>query len=121
MAEKRETREIGNCDLIRKIVNYRERFFAKDLEELLRLAYYMGAEDEARDHGEKVDRLLAEQKERARACRYHKLGMYIQGNVDYVYSPNYSGDWTADYAERIDLNEFAAKTGAKLVDDEQEA
>lgn len=114
----REQREIGNCDLIRKIVDYREQFFSKDLEELIRLAYYLGAETEARDHGERVDKLLKEQKERARQCRYHKLGLYIQGNVDYVYSPNYAGDWSADYAERLNLDEFSKKTGAKLVDDE---
>lgn len=114
----REQRGIGNCDLIRKIVRYEEQFFSKDLEELIRLAYYMGAETEARDHGEKVGRLLKEQKERARKCRYHKLGLYIQGDVDYVYSSNFAGDWSAAFAERLDLDEFSAKTGAKLAPDE---
>ncbi|MCD8056601.1 MAG: hypothetical protein LUE25_07860 [Clostridiales bacterium] len=41
--------------------------------------------------------VLAEQKKRASECRYHKMAMSIQGNIDYVYTPGYRADITTAF------------------------
>lgn len=66
---------------------------ANDLEKLLVIAYNLGKEDGVHEFSDKVNEVFAAQKERAVQCRYHKMAMDIQGDVNYVYSPEYSGGW----------------------------
>lgn len=63
------------------------------LDRLLAYAYYAGREQATRGYADKVREVFKEQKERARSLRYNKLGMYVQGNIDYVYSSDYAGSY----------------------------
>ena len=65
-----------------------------DPRKLIAIAYYMGRESAAHEVSDKYNQLLAQQMQRAEDCRYHNMAMAIQGNIRYVYSPDYSGDMT---------------------------
>ena len=65
-----------------------------DPRKLIAIAYYMGRESAAHEVSDKYSQLLAQQLQRVEDCRYHNMAMSIQGNIRYVYSPDYSGDMT---------------------------
>ena len=71
------------------------------LDRLLAYAYYAGREQATRAYADKVREVLKEQQERARSLRYYKLGMYVQGNIDYVYSSDYAGDYQAEFGNDL--------------------
>lgn len=67
------------------------------LDKLLALAYYMGREEATREVSNKYNAVLEAQRQRAEACRYHKMAAAIVGDVKFVYSPNYAGEVTATF------------------------
>jgi len=71
------------------------------IDRLLVYAYYAGREQAARVYAAKVRDVLKEQKERARSLRYNKLGLYVQGNVDYVYSSDYAGSYQDEFGNDL--------------------
>lgn len=69
------------------------------IDKIIAIAYYMGAEAAVKQHSDKVNAVFRAQKERAEVCRYHKLAMQIQGDVDYVYDSHHAGDITATFGD----------------------
>ena len=70
-----------------------------DLNKLV--AYYMGREKATREISDKYNAVLAEQHQRAEACRYHKMAAAIVGDKHYIYSGDYSGDMTATFGNDV--------------------
>lgn len=60
------------------------------LEKLIFLAYECGKSDGAQHAASLYSAELRNQKERALKCRYYKLAMKIQGDIEWVYDTNYS-------------------------------
>ena len=71
------------------------------LDRLLAYAYYAGREQAIRAYSAKVREVLKEQQDRARSLRYNKLGLYVQGNLDYVYSSDYAGDYQDEFGNDL--------------------
>lgn len=71
------------------------------LDRLLAYAYYAGREQATRAYADKVREVLKEQQDRARSLRYNKLGLYVQGNLDYVYSSDYAGDYQDAFGDDL--------------------
>ena len=67
------------------------------LDNLIRTAYWMGREAEAKSLGDKVAAHIKAQKQRASACRYHHMARAIVGTEDYICSGSYAGDYTASF------------------------
>lgn len=63
-----------------------------NLDKLIALAYYIGREEATREVSDKYNAVLAEQRERADNCRYHKLAHQIIGSVRYIHTGDYSQD-----------------------------
>lgn len=57
---------------------------------VIRLAYWMGQESKAESLGNAIAVQLHEQIERANKCRYHNMAMEVQGDISYIYDPDYS-------------------------------
>ena len=60
-----------------------------DFERMIYYAYYMGMEKGVHDISDKYNALIAEQNDRAKKCRYHKMAKEIIGDQDYIYDSNY--------------------------------
>lgn len=63
-----------------------------EITDLLWLAYQIGREDGVRDMSDKYRALIRQMRERADACRYHKMAHDVIGDKDYIYHPDYAGD-----------------------------
>jgi hypothetical protein len=61
---------------------------------LIAIAYFMGRESQAREMGDKAKEIFKAQRERAEECRYNNMAMAVQGNIDWIYSPDYAEDMT---------------------------
>lgn len=68
------------------------------IDKIIALAYFIGREDATKEISDKVNAVFAEQKERAKACRYSNMAMSVQGDIDHVYSPDYSQGMTTSFA-----------------------
>lgn len=69
-----------------------------NLDKIIALAYFIGREDATKELSDKVNAIFADQKKRANACRYHNVAMSVQGDIDRVYSPDYSQGMTTCFA-----------------------
>lgn len=58
-----------------------------NIDKIIALAYFIGIEEASTNLSIKVNAIFAEQKKKAKACRYHNMAMCIQGDIDYIYSP----------------------------------
>ena len=67
---------------------------ADTVEKIICLAYYNGREEATHEVSDKYNALIADQRRRARECRYHNMAMQIIGDINYIYSPDYAGDMT---------------------------
>lgn len=87
-------------------------FYEKnDIDKLIFAAVMVGCEDKSEAFSNKVNDVLAEQRYRARRCRYDKMAMKIQGNIEYVYDPDYSKSYTASLGyEEIELPDGKGET-----------
>lgn len=65
------------------------------IDKIIALAYYMGREQTAKEVCDSAKQILSEQQKRAMESRYHNMAMAIQGNVAYIYHPDYAGDMTS--------------------------
>lgn len=63
-----------------------------NIDKLIALAYYIGREEATREVSDKYNAVLAEQRERADNCRYHKLAHQIIGSARYIHTGDYSQD-----------------------------
>lgn len=68
------------------------------IDRLILAAYYIGLEKGTRETSDRYNQHIAKQRERANACRYHRMAMEIVGAESYLYSPNYAGDVTEMFA-----------------------
>ena len=74
------------------------------VEKMIYLAYYIGREEGTRRTADLYTKLLAEQKERARQCRYSKMAMRVLGNREFIYQPDYRMDLTRTFGgDRADV------------------
>ena len=67
------------------------------IDKIIALAYYMGREQAAKEVCDSAKAIFAGQRKRAAESRYHNFAMAIQGNIDYIYHPDYAGDMTAEF------------------------
>jgi hypothetical protein len=70
-------------------------FEVDSIDKIITLAYYMGREQAAKEVCDSVRAIFSEQQKRAAESRYHNYAMTIQGNIDYIYHPDYAGDMTS--------------------------
>lgn len=63
-----------------------------NLDKLIALAYYIGREEATKEISDKYNAVLAEQRERADASRYHLLAHKIIGDTRYIHSGDYAQD-----------------------------
>lgn len=83
---------------IKNIINTEIEMDKDSIEKLVKIAYYMGREEAAREVSDKYNGHIAEQKQRASECRYHNMAAEIVGDEDYIYSGDYAGDFTNTFA-----------------------
>ena len=58
-----------------------------NLDKIIAVAYFIGIEEATTCLSDKVNAIFAEQKKKAKACRYHNMAMRVQGDIDYIFSP----------------------------------
>ena len=68
-----------------------------DWRKLVAIAYYMGIETATKNVSDRYSNLIKEQRKRANSCRYHNMANEIIGRTEYIYDPNYSGEFTAEF------------------------
>ena len=92
---------------VKEIINkVRSRDYRIDLDEdtiekIVYLAYECGKSDGAQHAASLYSSELRNQKERAKKCRYHKLAMNIQGNIEWLYDTNYANDMFETFADDV--------------------
>ena len=64
---------------IKNIINTETEMDKDSIEKLVKIAYYMGREEAAREVSDKYNDHIAEQKQRASECRYHNMAAEIIG------------------------------------------
>ena len=69
------------------------------VEKLIYMAYYIGLEKGCKQATDEYKAVLQGQLGRVKACRYHRMAMAIQGNVKFLYDPNYGGTMTSTFGE----------------------
>ena len=84
---------------------------------LMAFAYYAGREQSAKNICDKARAIFAEQRERARQCRYHQMAEQIIGKQTHIYSPDYSGDYTMTFGDDVVPEELSLKVQAKEKND----
>ena len=67
-------------------------FGGDGIDAMIIYAYYAGKEKATKTVSDNYNKLLSEQKRRAKDCRYHHMAMNVQGNVNYIYHEDYSQD-----------------------------
>jgi hypothetical protein len=67
------------------------------IDKIIALAYYLGREQAAKEVCNSAKQIFTEQQKRAAESRYHNFAMAIQGNINYIYHPDYAGDMTAEF------------------------
>ena len=65
---------------IKNIINTETEMDKDSIEKLVKIAYYMGREEAAREVSDKYSDHIAEQKQRASECRYHNMAAEIVGD-----------------------------------------
>ena len=86
-------------DVVHNIVdNHNYDMETDNVNKIIAIAYYMGREDSCIETSNEYRKLLAKQKERARQCRYYKMALEVQGDIDYIYMPDYARDMTKTFA-----------------------
>lgn len=69
-------------------------------DKLIYLAYYFGRELAIKEISDKHNKLVDEQKTRAKACRYHKMANEIIGDT-FIYSTEYRQDMIKTFGNDI--------------------
>ena len=62
-----------------------------NLDKIIALAYMIGKEKATKEVSDAYSKLLAEQRERAEKCRYHKMAAEIIGDKEHLYFGDYDG------------------------------
>ncbi|MFR6690684.1 hypothetical protein [Hominenteromicrobium mulieris] len=93
-----EIKMTNYMNYIKNIINTEIEMDKDSIEKLVKIAYYMGREEAAREVSDKYNDHIAEQKQRASECRYHNMAAEIVGDEDYIYSSDYAGDFTNTFA-----------------------
>lgn len=74
------------------------------LQKLVSIAYFLGRERATREVSDKYNEHIAEQKRRAKECRYSHMAAEIVGDEDYIHTPDYAQSYSALFAgDEIDL------------------
>jgi len=93
---------VGRCN----VMTIRERILkalenremeTDSIDKIIALAYYMGKEQGVKEVCDSAKAIFTEQQKRAVESRYHNMAMAIQGNINYIYHPDYAGDMTAEF------------------------
>ena len=66
-----------------------------DARKLIAVAYYMGRESATKEVSDLYAAHIAEQHQRADACRYKHMAHAVVGPEKYLYTSDYSGDMTS--------------------------
>lgn len=82
---------------IMEIVNQNVDLDKDSFEKAIKIAYMMGRESAAKEVSGRYNDHIAEQRERAKACRYSHMAEKIVGEETYIYSPDYAGEFTAEF------------------------
>lgn len=69
-----------------------------ETEKLIAMAFAMGMEKATKQISDQYTALLAGQRERAEGCRYYNMVNKVLGDVNPIYSPDYRGDVTKEFA-----------------------
>lgn len=69
-----------------------------ETEKLIAMAFAMGVEKATKQISDQYTALLAGQRERAEGCRYYNMVNKVLGDVNPIYSPDYRGDVTKEFA-----------------------
>lgn len=80
-------------DYLKSIMDADDKNLTRE-EKAIRYAYWIGREEATKHVSDKYNTLLAEQIERAKACRYHRLAMDVQGGHTHLYMEDCSGTIT---------------------------
>jgi len=72
-------------------------FEVDNIDKIIALAYYIGKEQGVKEVCDSAKAIFTEQQKRAAGSRYHNFAMAIQGNINYIYHPDYAGDMTAEF------------------------
>lgn len=72
-----------------------------NVDKIIALAYYMGRESAAKEVCDKAYTIFDNQRKTAENSRYHNLAMKVQGNVTYIYHPDYSNTMTDMFCSDI--------------------
>ena len=81
------------CDILKQDID-----MDKDsVEKLVFMAYMMGREKADREVSDLYNSHLAEQRKRAEACRYNHMAEKVIGAETYLYTPDYAGEFTAEF------------------------
>lgn len=65
-----------------------------NIDKLIALAYFVGKERATKEVSDEYKKLLAEQRERAKNCRYHNMVAEIIGDKEYIYFCDYGCEMT---------------------------
>ena len=65
-----------------------------DIDRLITYAYYVGQHDAAVRVCNRAKGIFDIQRQKARKIRYYKMAMKVQGNIDMIYDPDYSSDFS---------------------------
>lgn len=76
---------------------------------LMQYAYYAGKERATKIICDKASEIFAEQRKRAKECRYHKMAEQIIGGQTMIYSPHYSGDFQEAFGDDIISEELLSQ------------
>ncbi|NCB43589.1 MAG: hypothetical protein EOM59_13365 [Clostridia bacterium] len=69
-----------------------------NLEKLVYMAYYIGREAAAKETDNRYVKKISDMRERANACKYHKMANKIIGDGNFIYNPDFGGDMTSTFA-----------------------
>lgn len=72
-----------------------------NIDKLIAAAYLIGRERATKEVSDKYNSILKAQIERANKCRYHKMALEVQGNVEFVYTSEYSGSISEMFGKDI--------------------
>lgn len=76
---------------------------------IMQYAYYAGKERATKIICDKASEIFAEQRKRAKECRYHKMAEQIIGGQTMIYSPHYSGDFQEAFGDDIISEELLSQ------------
>lgn len=74
-----------------------ETWVPGEVNELIRVAYYLGLHHAARRVCDAHSAQLRAAREKARALRYHHMAEAILPTSDLIYDPEYAGDYAMEF------------------------